>query len=122
MSDRPSTRQPNVADFPRQVVRPVIKVAIGDDPGTEACPHSQEDHILCPLASAKAVLRHRSCVGVILHLALRAKLFLHNCLDWDTIPSWKIWGRLDNALDSIQWAAGTHANPLDGGYRESLLS
>jgi hypothetical protein len=122
MSDRSSPRQADVADFPRQVVSAVIKMAIRDDARTEARSHGKEDHILCSLAGAKAVLRHGACVGVILHLALSPKFFLHNCLDWDVIPGWKIGGRLDNALDSIQRAAATHAYPLDGGYLEPLLS
>ena len=92
MSDRPSPRQAEVADFACQVVRPVIEMAISDDPRAEAGSHGQEHHILCSLAGAKAMLRHGACVGVIFHLALGTKFFLHDGLDWNVIPGWKIGG------------------------------
>ena len=96
MAHRSRRRQADVAHFARQIVRAVIKASIRDDPRAEPCSHGQEDHILGPLPRAKSVLRHRSGVGVILHLALRAEFLLHDCLDWNVIPGGKIGRRLDN--------------------------
>ena len=120
MAHRSGRRQPDVSDFARQVVRAVIKAAIRDDARAEPCAHGQEDHVFCSLARAKSVLRHRSGVGVILHLALTPNSFSMIAL----IGTLSQVGRLggDWMIPGFDpGAAATDANPLDGGSIEPPL-
>lgn len=90
----------------------VVKAAVRDDSGSQSRPHSQEHHILASSTRAKTVFGYGPCIGVILKPAADMKFLFKDRFDGNIHPRGEIWGRLNNADDSIQRATAAHANPM----------